>query len=259
MTRLAPRRFTLRSALVATAVVLLLATTRANAQTTDIAHTGVVTGTVTDGAHQPIEQVEVSVVGGSATARTDTAGEFILAGLTPGRANLRFRRLGFEPVVLAAEIPMGDTTDVDVTLTVVAQQLKGVIVQADAAKIVKLAEFEDRRRQGIGHFITRAQIEQRRPIRLSDMVRQVPGAVLVPGVARQSTLYFAGAPHQRCPPQYWVDGIMITGFNIDDIDPADVEGIELYSGPAGLPPEYNRSRGNTICGLVLIWTRLPGN
>lgn len=220
---------------------------------------GVVTGTVYDGDHKPIERVEVSVVNGTAAARTDTAGEFTLAGLAPGRASLRFRRLGFEPVILVAQVPMGDTSDVEVTLNVVAQQIKGVIVQDDAPKIIQLAEFEGRRQQGIGHFITRAQIERRHPIRLSDMARLIPGAVLLPDRAGgQSTLYFAGAPHAKCPPQYWVDGVMVTGFNIDDVQPSDIEGVEFYSGPAGLPPQYNQSRGNTICGLVLIWTRLPG-
>lgn len=240
-------------------VLIAAAPLGAQTRTPVAASSGVVTGTVTDDAHHPIEKVEVSAIGGAVVARTDTAGEFVLAGLTPGRASLRFRRIGFEPVVLSAQVPFGDTTDVDVTLTVVAQQLKGVIVQADAAKIIQLAEFEDRRRQGAGHFITRADIERRRPIRLSDMMRLVPGAVLVPDNTGQSTLYFAASPHQRCPPQYWVDGVMVTGFNIDDVQPSDVEGIELYSGPAGIPPAYNRSRGNTICGLVLIWTRLPGD
>ncbi|HVX39563.1 MAG TPA: carboxypeptidase regulatory-like domain-containing protein [Gemmatimonadaceae bacterium] len=237
----------------------LIAVATAGAQSHAMATTGVVTGTVTDGAKQPIEQVEVSVVNGSAAARTDTAGRFALTGLFPGSAALRFRRLGFEPVVLMAQVPSGDTTDVDVTLTVVAQQLKGVIVQEDAAKIMQLADFEDRRRRGFGHFITRAQIEARRPLLMSEMARQIPGTVLLPNRAGQSTLYFAGAPHQSCPPQYWVDGVMVTGFNIDDIVPSDVEGVEFYSGPAGLPPQYNRSRGNTICGVVLIWTRLPGD
>lgn len=249
----------MRGMIRAAAVALAVGAASLGAQERAPASTGVVTGTVYDGSHQPIERVEVSVVNGTAVARTDTAGEFTLSGLVPGRARLRFRRLGFEPVVLAAEVPLGDTTDVDVTLTVVAQQLQGVIVQDDAAKIVQLAEFESRRRQGIGHFITRTQIERRQPIRLSDMVRQIPGALLVPDRTGQATLYFASAPHPKCPPQYWVDGVMVTGYNIDDMLPGDVEGIEFYSGPAGLPPQYNESRGNTICGLVLIWTRLPGN
>jgi hypothetical protein len=41
--------------------------------------------------------------------------------------------------------------------------------------------------------------------------------------------------------------------------PVDVEGVELYAGPAGLPPEFNQLYGTTACGTVAIWTRLPGN
>jgi hypothetical protein len=61
-----------------------------------------------------------------------------------------------------------------------------------------------------------------------------------------------------CPPQYYVDGIMLTGYNIDDMPVSDVEAIELYSGIAGLPAEYARARGNRDCGTVAIWTRIPG-
>ena len=45
---------------------------------------------------------------------------------------------------------------------------------------------------------------------------------------------------------------------IDEIPPGDIEGIELYGGAAGVPPEYSRSRGTSTCGTVLIWTRIPG-
>jgi hypothetical protein len=62
-----------------------------------------------------------------------------------------------------------------------------------------------------------------------------------------------------CPPQYWIDGVMVSGFNIDDMMPGDVEGIELYAGPSVVPPQFNNPRSSVNCGLVLIWTRVPGS
>jgi hypothetical protein len=61
-----------------------------------------------------------------------------------------------------------------------------------------------------------------------------------------------------CPPQYWVDGVKAFGLNIDDIIPQDVEGIEIYEGASTVPPQFNTKEGTTICGVVLIWTRIPG-
>lgn len=141
---------------------------------------GAITGVVKDDVGSPIVNVEVSVPNTSASVRTDSVGKFLLTSLTPGMTDVSFRRLAFSPVLLSIQVPHDDTTEVDVTLTIVAQKLKGVVVQADAEHLRQLDAFEARRKQGIGHFITRGQIEKRNPGLLSDMVRMVPGAVILP-------------------------------------------------------------------------------
>jgi hypothetical protein len=95
---------------------------------------------------------------------------------------------------------------------------------------------------------------------LSDMMRMVPGAKVIPVAGTgMSTLRFNRAQIGRdCPPQYWVDGVKAYNLNIDDIIPSDVEGIEIYPGASTVPPQYNTREGTTICGVVLIWTRIPG-
>ena len=45
------------------------------------------------------------------------------------------------------------------------------------------------------------------------------------------------------------------GFSVDDITPADIYGIEVYSGPATVPRELLSLDASTSCGLVMIWTR----
>ena len=61
-----------------------------------------------------------------------------------------------------------------------------------------------------------------------------------------------------CPPDIWVDGVRATGMSVDDVPLTDVEALEMYRGPAGLPPEMNNRFGNPACGALVIWTRLPG-
>lgn len=237
----------------ATATVVLAATAVAQQKPE-----GTVTGVVMDSTGAPIPNVEVTAIKVSKVVRTDTAGQFILGGLPPGPTDLSFRRLAYAPVVLSLQVPIDDTTDVEVTLGLVAQQLTGVIVQADAQRLRILEAFEARRKHGIGHFITRRQIAERQPMRLSDMVRLVPGASISESNGR-TALRFSRSTARACPPQFYIDGIQATGFSIDDMPPGDVEGIELYAGPGGLPPEFNRFFSTVSCGTVIIWTRIPGN
>jgi hypothetical protein len=52
-----------------------------------------------------------------------------------------------------------------------------------------------------------------------------------------------------------VDGVaMPAPFNLDLLpSPHDLAGIEVYAGPATIPPQY--SGYNRGCGLILIWTK----
>jgi hypothetical protein len=235
--------------------VTCLLTTHLAAQS----RTGGISGVVKDSAGVPIPDVEVTAIKLAKVVRTDTAGRFLISSLPPGSADFSFRRLAYSPVVLSVLIPAGDTTDVAVTLGLTALQLTGVVVQENAAQIRILDAFETRRKQGIGHFVTRAEIERRHPLLLSDMMRLIPGAQILVGENGRAALRFARVGRPNCPPQFFVDGVQVIGYNIDDMPPGDVEGVELYSGPAGLPPEFNRTRGTSICGTVAIWTRIPGN
>lgn len=219
---------------------------------------GAVSGTVKDSLGNLLPNVEVTALKAAKSVRTDTAGNFIIAGLEPGPTDISVRRFSYEPVMVSIQIPPADTTSVEITLGIVAQQLTGVVVQADVNRARVLADFENRRKQGIGHFITRAQIEDRHPLLLSDMMRMVPGTQLVPSGAGQVTLRFDRAAHTNCPPQFYIDGMPVYNFSIDEMSPVDVEGVEIYAGSAGLPAQFNRMRSTTMCGTVVIWTRIPG-
>jgi hypothetical protein len=223
------------------------------------ARAGAVSGVVKDSSGQVLANVEVTALKIGKVVRTDTAGAFLIAGIPSGSTDLTFRRLAYEPVVLSVQIPTNDTTDVEVTLGVVAQKLTAVVVQEHAAQLRTLEAFERRRKEGVGHFITRADIEARNPLRLSDMMRMIPGAVLLPGSNGNVSLRFARVGRNNCPPQFWIDGVQATAFGIDDMPPGDVEGIEIYAGAAGLPPEFNKLHSTAACGTVAIWTRIPGS
>lgn len=240
-------------------VAALLSSSAASQIVMQEARTSHLVGFVHDDAGRAIQNVEIAVIKPALVARTDSTGHFVFAPLPSGPVELVLRRLAFEPAVVHTELVEDDTTRVDVTLTVVAQRLSGTLVTEHVKTRRALTGFETRRRQGVGHFVTRAQIESRHPYLLSDMMRMIPGVALIPGENGRQTLRFSSVTRANCPPMYYVDGILATGFQIDEIPPGDIEGIELYGGAAGVPPEYSRSRGTSTCGTVLIWTRIPGN
>jgi hypothetical protein len=218
---------------------------------------GSVSGVIKDSLGLPIANVEISDLAAHRVVRSDSLGHFLLGDVPAGNVDISFRRLAYSPVVLLITIPPDDTTDVQVMLGVVAQELKGVVVQAHPQQLRQLVAFEMRRKRGIGHFVTRTQIQDRHPLLLSDMLRTIPGANLINADNGRTSVRFARVGRNNCPPQFFVDGVEVTGFSIDDMPPGDVEGMELYAGAAGLPPEYNRLHGTSICGTVIIWTRIP--
>jgi hypothetical protein len=232
----------------------LLGTGALSAQT----RPGAISGVVRDSAGQPIPFVEITAVKTGRAVRADSTGHFLLAGLPSANTDVSFRRLAYAPVILMILVPPADTTDVEVTLGVSAQQLTGMIVQERPQQLRTLVAFENRRAHGVGKFITRAQIEEHRPMRLSEMLRTVPGIMVIPADNGRPAVRFTRGASNRCNPQMIVDGMEAQNFSIDDMPPSDVEGIELYAGAAGLPPEYSRLFSTSNCGTVIIWSRIPG-
>lgn len=222
---------------------------------------GAISGTVRDSAGKPIPGVEVVLLQRKGAVRSDSLGDFRLVDIPAGKRQLHFRRLGFAPKSVDTMITEGTTLALTVRLEATATEIEGVTVEEMTRKRQLLADFYDRSSRGFGHFITRDQIEQRNPMNLSDMMRMIPGARLVPmRSGGQAALRFnrASMGGRDCPPQYWVDGVKAYGLNIDDVIPQDVEGIEIYEGASTVPPQFNTKEGTTICGVVLIWTRIPG-
>ena len=235
--------------------VLLLSSAAAAQQSV-----GAISGTVRDSGGTPVMSVEVR--GGAKTpvwTRTDSAGSYHLGGLPAGKTQLVFRRLGFEPVTKDVVVSERAQT-VDVTMEMLPAEMAALITEASTRVREMLRDFWQRREQGNGHFITRADIEDRQPMNLSDMMRSIPGMQLISHrVGTEATLRFArNAGGHDCPPQYYIDGVMARGFNIDDMPPSDVEGIEIYPGVSTVPPQFKSVTGTSACGVVVIWSRVPG-
>jgi Carboxypeptidase regulatory-like domain/TonB-dependent Receptor Plug Domain len=217
-------------------------------------------GVVRDSSGIPIPGVEVRFQGTDfVSVRTNDSGGFRMVNLPTGVASVSLRRMGFAPTSVEVRLRSGRTDSLVFSLAALATTLAGVLVEDEyeARSRRLLAGFWERRERGFGHFLTRSDIEKRDAHEFADLARMVPSVTVGMRNGRR-TIRFRSFGARDCPPQYVVDGMRIENGSPDEFTPQDVEAIELYSGPATIPPQFAPRFNSFTCGAVVIWTRLPG-
>lgn len=241
------------AALVALGLSALPATSRAQDS-----NAGLV-GIVRDSAGTPLRDVQVRL-GSGPRAITNELGGFAFASLSPGTTMVSIRRLGFAPDSISVILRGGRVDSLVLVMAVMAAELPGVTVEdeMDARSHRILAGFWERRSRGFGSFMTRQEIDKRDAHDFVDLTRMIPSLRIVTMDGRR-TLRFNGSTQPRdCPPQYVVDGMRIEQGSPDEFTPSDIEALEFYSGPATIPPQFTNRAFTKTCGVIVIWTRLPG-
>ena len=217
--------------------------------------TSAVVGTVRDSSGAPVSVATISIA--RAQALSDTAGRFALGGLPAGRSAVTVRRLGFLPFDLELDLAPGRRDSLFVTLMPLPRELPGVTTAAESRLREYLTDFYRHKESGTGRYYDRAEIDDMRVTRVSDVLRRVPGIRVEPD-RNGRTRVSSGRMSRNCPPDVWLDNVRAHALNPDDIPLTDIEAMEVYAGPAGLPPEYINRFGNPACGAIVIWTRMPG-
>ena len=130
--------------------------------------------------------------------------------------------------------------------------------------------FQRRVETGLGVYITRDQVEARKPLRVTDLLREVPGLQFETSTyGNRPSVRMSRATGMHCSTQIFVDGFLVNkrvltpnsyeaaDLRIDDyVSPGSVEGIEIYKGLATVPPEFLNPDAD--CGVIAIWTRRGG-
>jgi hypothetical protein len=200
----------------------------------------------------PIEGARVVLVGTAFAVATDVRGEFEFPALVPGRYVVRATAIGYVTVSSPVELRSRQTMDLEFLTEAEAARLPDVTVEERAEH--GPVDWLRRKEEGRGRYITRADLERRRAATLPDALRLVPG-VRVECLGNQRCYIRLTRAPRGCNPAFFMDGI--------PSDPAiawltpvhEVEGIEIYSGPADTPPELESQQAR--CGVVVVWTRTP--
>ena len=201
---------------------------------------------------------------------TDSLGRFRFTPHDNGRYGLDVRAVGYRPALRTVLWMLEDRNfaGLEVRLTPHVALLAPVEVVAMSApsKSPVLANMEWRRRHGLGFMISRQEIEERHPLRVTDILQETPGVTVDrQGSGASRRVIHLGPPMPGpgggdCPAQIFLDGMLATrnvaggDVTVDDlVDPADVEAIEIFKGLASVPAEFLNPQSR--CGVIAIWTK----
>lgn len=230
---------------------------------------------VTDSAtREPLARARVALLGGGGGVTGDD-GRLGLEGVAPGARVVEVSHLGYTGRRVLVRVAARQTAVMQVALAVAPVALPGI--EATGVRALRtrlLLSFYARASTGTGQYITRDQIERLNPREVSDLFKMVPGMVVqsaytgdrlrmeggsvsggaTEGRGRNSRV--AGrARDAECPVLYFLDGTPLEvqdGVIDAEVDPVEVEGIEIYRRGTAAPPQFRRGDN---CGVILIWKR----
>jgi hypothetical protein len=255
--------------------LLALAVAIAGGAVTAHGQQNVVQVRVIDASNTPVADAELGLrrIAGETEMRSVTArdGVAFFRAVAPGRYVLRTEALGFTTREDTISIGSG-TLQLELLLAIAPVPLPGVEAEGRVRpREDGMSGFWLRRSQGIGTFLTREEIERLRPLKTADIFRRVPETRIelmnyAPVAVFGRTRDIQGRP---CVPAMFVDGApyVMSDRGLDDFNPDDIEALEMYSGSARIPAQFNatgraqpRGRDDQIfgsprCGAIIIWTR----
>lgn len=212
----------------------------------------------------PIAGAELTVKAGKTekTVRTDAEGVGRFDGFAPGDIMIRVRRVGYKQTEIPARIAAGEN-DLVIHVDPSSVVLDEMHVVAARPVVGRLEDFEMRRKRGeTSTSITPEEIDKRNPVRLSQMLRGVPGIRITDALGSAVAISTRGKQFQLkgglvdCPLRLMIDGVLMPELSdIDQVDPKSAYGIEVFNGPASIPLKLQSMRKEQWCGLIAIWTR----
>jgi TonB-linked SusC/RagA family outer membrane protein len=248
---------------IAMAIALLPAAARAQ-------QTGTISGQVSEaGTQRPLGGAQVAVVGTSRVTRTDAAGRYTLSGVPTGAQRVVTSLVGYAEGSVNVTVAAGMTASANFSLTPSAVQISGIVVNAVTG------QEEARRELGtnVGN-VSASEIATAPITKPADVLTgRVPGVNVqtsagTAGTSQRIRIRGANSLSLSNEPLIYVDGVLFSNqiyavgewgqgaggaasSRLNDINPQDIENIEVLKGPAATS-QYGTEAAN---GVILITTR----
>lgn len=225
--------------------------------------TGTITGRVTDPQQQPIAGAQVLVVGGTARSVTDQQGGYRIAGVRAGSVQVSATRIGYETRTQTVSVTAGGTATADFTLSSSALEIGGLVVTASG---------REQRQREMGNAVGVIDVSQVELASVPTMTSLIQGRSAGVNVQMGSGEVGTGSRIRirgnnsvslSNEPLVIVDGVRVTSTEntlvgswqtvsrLDDINPEDIENIEILKGPAAAAM-YGTAAAN---GVIQITTK----
>lgn len=225
---------------------------------------GTITGVVVDGrTQQPIAGAQVMVVGSTRGGVTNAAGRYLIPGVPAGDHTVQVQMLGYASAQQTVTLAEGSTAQANFELNERA-------IALDAVVVTGTAQGSARREIGTAvSTISSAELESAPITSVTEALQsRVAGMTIMPsgGNAGQGSRIVLRGPTSltgSLEPIIYVDGVRIdnskingidvdaTTTGLDDINPEDIERIEIVKG-ASAATLYGTEAG---AGVIQIFTK----
>ncbi len=216
------------------------------------------TGTVIDTLGYPVADADVAVVGTEYQATTDREGAFSIDGLPLGLQIVRARKIGYRAQHVAIRFSAGEEWTGKLTIKKLPAMLGEIVVVGKWGKPSKYAntskydEFYRRRAGRSGRYLTRADIDFRPTVRISQLLSAIPGVRVGFDRPAGDEVEFVGCAAGS--PGIWIDGQKLSGSPAEllrVVTPGDIEAMEVYVRETQIPAEFR----DGSCAAIIMWTR----
>jgi TonB-linked SusC/RagA family outer membrane protein len=232
----------------------------------DAQQTGTITGRVTDPAAQPLAGVTVQVQGAAPRAVTDAQGNYRIQGVPAGRQTVTAALIGRTGASQAVTVAAGQTATANFTLASEAVALEGLVVTATG---------QTQRRREVGNSVSNVNVARDVPLaatpNLASVLNGRSAGVTVlqsggtTGTGARVRIRGSNSVSLSNEPLLIVDGVRINNnpnsnsigvgnqspSRLNDINPEDIENIEILKGPAAAAL-YGTAAAN---GVIQITTK----
>ncbi|MCA9738782.1 MAG: TonB-dependent receptor [Gemmatimonadota bacterium] len=227
--------------------------------------TGTITGVVRDAqSRQPLAAVQISIPTTNTGTLSQASGRYLLINVPAGTHEIRLERLGYQPVTQNVTVRAGEATQVDFEISEQAIQLDAVVVTGTPGGT---------QRRAIGNVVAQvdaAELTEIAPITtMQDLLGgREAGVDFSRGsgnVGTGSSIRIRGFSSLNVgnQPLIYVDGVRVDNnasagpalrdgaqaSKLDDINPDDIESIEIIKGPAAATL-YGTEASNGVIQII---------
>lgn len=215
---------------------------------------------VADSTERPLANAIIGLTDVGVSTRSDSAGNFVLGGIKPGRHIVSVRLVGYEPIRATVTFAASEKVEGDFVLRKATTTLETVEVKAKTVPpTVRELEFEEHR-QGPGRFLTADVFAESGGRSVTDiLLSKLSGLRLIRTSDGKQLLASTrgGSFNRDCYYQVVLNNLIMTTngpFDVGTILSTDVIGVEFYS-VANTPLRYGGTQAGSQCGTIVIWTK----